>query len=46
MKTEIEIEIKKIRKQLKIYGLSEEEKCTLRKHLENLKAKHKVEKKT
>ena len=38
MKTELEIEIKKIRKQLHIYGLTEEEKSLLREKL----AVHKV----
>ncbi|MBA1421069.1 MAG: hypothetical protein FAF03_09530 [Epsilonproteobacteria bacterium] len=39
MKTELEIEIKKIRKQLHIYGLTEEEKSLLRKKLAVLKVK-------
>jgi hypothetical protein len=37
MKTELEIEIKKIRKQLRIFGLAEDEKNTLRETLEHLK---------
>ena len=37
MKTELEIEIKKIRKQLHIYGLTEEEKSLLREKLAVLK---------
>ena len=44
MKTTIEIEIKKIRKKLKIYGLSEEEKTFLRTELDELKAIEKMEK--
>ena len=44
MKTELEIEIKKIRKQLRIYGLSEDEKNTLREELEHIKALLKEEK--
>ena len=44
MKTELEIEIKKIRKQLRIYGLSDDEKSTLRETLEHLKTLHKEEK--
>ena len=39
MKTELEIEIKKIRKQLHIYGLSEEEKSLLREKLAVLKVR-------
>jgi hypothetical protein len=46
MKTNIEIEIKKIRNQLKIYGLSEEERTFLRVQLAELKAIEKVEKST
>ncbi len=37
MKTKLEIEIKKIRKQLHIYGLTEEEKSLLREKLAVLK---------
>lgn len=44
MKTEIEIEIKKIRKRLRIYGLSEKEKNMLRETLEHLKNLQKKEK--
>jgi hypothetical protein len=44
MKSKIEIEIKKIRKQLRIYGLSEEEKQQLRQQLKKLKLSHKKEK--
>ena len=44
MKTKLEIEIKKIRKQLRIYGLSEDEKNTLREELEHIKALLKEEK--
>ena len=45
MKTELEIEIKKVRKKLRIYGISEEEKSMLRETLEHLKSLHKEEKK-
>ena len=44
MKTTIEIEIKKIRKKLKIYGLKEEEKTFLRTQLDELKTIEKMEK--
>jgi len=37
MKTELEIEIKKIRKKLRIFGLTEDEKNSLRETLEHLK---------
>jgi len=43
MKTELEIEIKKVRKQLHIYGLTEEEKSLLREKLAVLKVKLKEE---
>jgi hypothetical protein len=43
MKTELEIEIKKIRKQLHIYGLTEDEKSLLREKLAVLKAALKEE---
>lgn len=39
MKTELEIKIKKIRKQLHIYGLTEDEKFFLREELAVLKVK-------
>jgi len=44
MKSEVEIEIRKIRKQLKIHGLSDLEKKRLRDTLENLKKSLKKEK--
>lgn len=46
MKTNIEIEIKKIRKKLRIYGLGEEERTLLRAQLDELKAINKIEKST
>ena len=44
MKTEIEIEIKKIRKKLKVHTLTPEDKTVLRNTLEHLKALFKAEK--
>lgn len=44
MKTDLEIEIKKIRKQLRVYGLDEDEKNRLRKELEHVKTLLKKEK--
>ena len=44
MKTEIEIEIKKIRMQLKKHTITEEEKSILRKKLQELKKLSKIEK--
>ena len=46
MKTNIEIEIKKIRKQLRVHELSEEERTLLRTRLDELKAINKMEKYT
>ena len=43
MKTELEIEIKKIRKKLRIFGLTEDEKNSLRETLEHLKMLRKEE---
>ena len=45
MKTELEIEIRKIRKQLRIYGLTEEEKSILREKLAILKVALKEQRK-
>jgi len=45
MKTELEIEIKKIRKKLRIFGLTEDEKNSLRETLEHLKILMKEERK-
>jgi len=45
MKTELEIEIRKIRKQLSIYGLTEEEKSILREKLAILKVALKEQRK-
>ena len=44
MKTKTEIEIKKVRKQLQQYPISEEEKALLRKRLKALKKVAKMEK--
>ena len=44
MKTKLELVIKKIRKQLKVYGLSEDEKHILREELEHIKILRKEEK--
>jgi len=46
MKTELEIEIKKIRQQLRIHGLAEDEKALLREKLSAHKEKLKNQKKT
>jgi len=43
MKRQLKIEIKKIRNQLKIHGLSDDEKNMLRKKLEELKIVYKQE---
>jgi len=43
MKTKTEIQIKKIRKRLKLHTLTDEEKTVLRNTLEYLKSIHKVE---
>ncbi len=43
MKTDLEIEIKKVRKELRIYGHTEEEKSLLREKLALLKASLKEE---
>jgi len=45
MKTKLEIDIKKIRRQLSQYGLTEEEKSLLRETLTHLKALRAEEKK-
>jgi len=45
MKTDLEIKIKKIRKQLRVYGLNEDEKSKLREELEHIKTLLKEEKK-
>ena len=44
MKSKLEIEIKKIRKQLKVFDLMENEKELLRKKLKEMKREHKKEK--
>ena len=44
MKTENEIEIKKIRKQLQQNSITQEEKAALREHLAELKKRVKLEK--
>lgn len=46
MKTELEIEIKKIRKKLRVYGIPEDERDRLREALDHLKSLLKAEKKT
>jgi len=46
MKTELEIEIKKIRKKLKVHDISDEERVKLRRVLVHLKSLHKAEKRT
>ncbi len=38
MKTELEIEVKKIRKKLRVYGIPEDERDRLREALEHLKS--------
>ena len=38
MKTELEIEVKKIRKKLRVYGIPEDERERLREALEHLKS--------
>ena len=43
MKTELEIEIKRIRTKLRIFGLTEDEKNSLRETLEHLKMLRKEE---
>jgi len=43
MKTELEIEIKKVRKKLRIFGLTDDEKSSLRAVLEHLKILNKKE---
>jgi len=43
MKTELEIEIKKIRKKLRLHGLTEDKKTRLRENLEYHKALQKKE---
>lgn len=45
MKTPLEIEIRKVRKQLSIYGVTEKEKAELREKLAHLKIAIKEERK-
>jgi len=46
MKTEVEIEVKKIRKKLRVYGIPEDERARLREALDHLKSLLKAEKRT